>query len=216
MMMHIKNRDRKETNDADGKKNHQTVAVLEDLKLAQSAKSNREAAVMIVERLAPRIRRSVIMAVGNDQDVDDLTNGCLLEVLENLSKFKGTGSLEAWAGRLSYRVMMRSLSRRRRNERTVTVVPDELGVASSDPEKESAREHLRDRLIFHLKKLPEERRMTLVMRLVYHYSVAEVAEIMDTPINTVRDRIRVGLKELRQHILKDPKTADFLSEKQNE
>jgi len=135
-----------------------------------------------------------------------------VEILENLKNFKGLGSIEAWAGRLSYRVLMRHLSRRRRSERTLSLVPDETGVSLTDPERESERDRLRKRLVHHLQKLPKERRLVLILRLVYQHSVAEVAEMTGAPINTVRDRIRVGLKELRKSILRDPEAREFLGE----
>ena len=65
----------------------------------------------------------------------------------------------------------------------------------------------------HLSKLPEKRRHTLVLRLAYGYSVAEVAAITDAPVNTVRDRIRVGLKELRQSIARDPAADELMGGK---
>ncbi|MCP4600977.1 MAG: sigma-70 family RNA polymerase sigma factor [Proteobacteria bacterium] len=161
-------------------------------------------------RLAPRVRHAVYLAIGRDEEADDLTHICLVEILEHLHHYKGTGTLEAWAGRLSYRVIMRHLSRRRRSERTVSLVPEETGVTFSNPEQESVRKRLGIRLAHHLQKLPEERRMALILRLVYQHSVAEVAELTKAPINTARDRIRVGLKELRQSILRDPEVKEFL------
>ncbi len=187
----------------------------EDLKLVRRARKDRAAAEQLVARLAPRIRHAVHLAVGQDQEADDLTHVCLVAILENLGHYKGTGSLEAWAGRLSYRVLMRHLSRRRRSERTVSLVPLETGVAVSNPELESERGRLGVRLVHHLQKLPKERRMALILRLVYQHSVAEVAEITGAPLNTVRDRIRVGLKELRRSILRDPEAREFLKEERH-
>lgn len=188
----------------------------EDLDLARRAQKDRKAAHQLVSRLMPRIRHAVIMAIGANQDVDDLTHTCMTEVLDNLHSYKGAGSLEAWAGRLSYRVMMRNLSRQRRSERTVSIIPDDIGVSYANPEEEASREHLRTRLMVHLQKMPKERRMALVLRLVHQHSVPEVAEMTASPINTVRDRIRVGLKELRKSILKDPEIKDFLEGVRNE
>ena len=188
----------------------------EELALVRRAQKDPLATEQLLARLAPRVRRTVYLAVGNDQEADDLTHVCLVEILENLKNYKGTGALEAWAGRLAYRVLMRQLSRRRREERTVSVVPIEIGMTAANPEYESNLGRLRDVLTKHLQKLPESRRMTLILRLLHQYSVAEVAETMDVPINTVRDRIRVGLKELRKNLLRDPTAKEFLEGKRDE
>ncbi len=197
------------------KRSRSSQSVQEDLKLVRRAKKDRTVAEQLMSRLAPRVRHAVFLAIGRDEEADDITHICLVEILENLQQYKGTGTLEAWAGRLSYRVIMRHLSRRRRTERTVSLVPEETGVSVLNPEQESAHRHLGRRLAHHLQKLPKERRMALVFRLIYQHSVAEVAEMTGAPINTVRDRIRVGLKELRQSILRDSGVREFLGEKQH-
>ncbi len=207
--MHLKDSG-KVRHDNANKKRRLTRSVEEDLQLVRSAQNDPKATEQIVVRLAPRVRQTVYLAVGRDQEADDLAHVCLVEILENIGKYRGAGSLEAWAGRLSYRVLMRHLSRRRRSERTVSLAPIEVGISLVNPEQESARGHLRKRLKHHLQKIPMERRMTLILRLVYQYSVTEVAEMTGVPLNTARDRIRVGLKELRKSILRDPAAKEFL------
>lgn len=186
---------------------------LDDVRLARRAIDDRDAAQELLERLGPRVRHTVWLLVGRSEEIEDLTHACLLAILENLGKYKGTGPLEAWAGQLTYRVLMRLLKRKRRSDRTLTLVPEEIGVATENPEVETQRKGIADRLSWHMSKLPEKRRQTLVLRLAYGYSVAEVAAITGAPVNTVRDRIRVGLKELRQSIARDPASAELMGRK---
>jgi RNA polymerase sigma-70 factor, ECF subfamily len=182
------------------KKNPLAHDVLKDLKLAQRAAKDPEAARILLERLGPRVKYTVMLLVRRDEELEDLVHGCLLAILENLGNYRGTGSLEAWAGQLTYRVLMRLLKRKRRNERTVTLVQDEPGISSITPEHQTTRAAMADNLAFHFSQIPEKRRRAVVLRLVYGHSVAEIARLTDAPLNTVRDRIRVGLKELRQSI----------------
>lgn len=212
--MHIIKGKRKE-NIATEKRNRLRPTVHEDLKFVRKVQKDQAAAEQLIARLAPRVRHAVYMAVGRDEEADDLAHTCLVEILENIGNYKGTGSLEGWAGQLSFRVLMRQLSRKRRSERTVSLVPIDPGISQMNPERDTLRSRLRSKLATHLQKLPEERRMALVLRLVYQHSVAEVAELTGAPINTVRDRLRVGLKELRQSILRDPETREFLGEERH-
>ena len=186
------------------------VGSADDLRIARDATVDRDAARRLLERIGPRVRHTVRLLVGRDDELEDYTHACFLAILENLGKYKGTGPLEAWAGQLTYRVLMRQLKRRRRSERTVTLVAEDTGVASTTPEREVARRSRNDLWAAHLRKLPDKRRDTLVLRLVYGYSVAEVAQLTDAPLNTVRDRIRVGLKELRQSLAADPEALELL------
>jgi RNA polymerase sigma-70 factor (ECF subfamily) len=186
------------------------AAVLEDVRLARRAGSDPKAVEEIVLRLAPRVRQTVWLLTGGSGDVEDLAHSCLLTILESLDKFRGTGPLEAWAGQLTYRVLMRALKRQRRSERTVSLVAEETGVAPTDPERETVRLGVNRALGRLLGRLPEKRREVLVLRVLYGYSVAEVAAMTATPVNTVRDRIRVGLKELRQALARDEEALDLL------
>jgi len=190
-----------------------TQTAVADLKLAKRAQKDRAAAEEVVARLGPRVRHTVWLLVGPDNEAEDLINSCLLAILENLRNFKGTGSLEAWSGQLTYRVLMRLLKRRRRSERTVTLVDEDGGISMSNPERETATRGAMDGVGKLLERLPPKRRDTLVLRVLYGYSVAEVAALTDAPVNTVRDRIRVGLKELRQGIARDAATRELLGRK---
>lgn len=198
--------------DTDGKPGAaaESAGALEDLRLARAAMADRDAARRLIERIGPRIHHTVRLIVGRDDEIEDFTNACLLTVLESLGKYRGTGPLEAWAGQLTYRVLMRQLKRKRRSERTVSLVAEETGVFSTTPEREVARRKRQDVWAAHLARLPDKRRETLVLRLVYGYSVAEVAELTGAPLNTVRDRIRVGLKELRRSLAEDPAATELL------
>jgi RNA polymerase sigma-70 factor (ECF subfamily) len=183
---------------------------LDDLRIARDATVDREVARRLLERIGPRVRHTIRLLVGRDDELEDYTHTCFVAILENLGKYKGTGPIEAWAGQLTYRVLMRQLKRRRRSERTVTLVAEDTGVALSTPEREVVQRSRTDLWAAHLHKLPEKRRDTLVLRLVYGYSVAEVADLTEAPLNTVRDRIRVGLRELRRSLAVDPVALELL------
>jgi RNA polymerase sigma-70 factor (ECF subfamily) len=187
-----------------------SAGALGDLRVARDATVDRDAARRLLERIGPRVRHTVRLLVGRDDELEDYIHSCFLAILENLGKYKGTGPIEAWAGQLTYRVLMRQLKRRRRNERTVTLVAEDTGVVLTTPEREVMQRSRTDLWAAHLGKLPEKRRETLVLRLVYGYSVAEVADLTGAPLNTVRDRIRVGLKELRQSLAVDPAALELL------
>jgi RNA polymerase sigma-70 factor, ECF subfamily len=188
----------------------ESAGCLDDLRIARDATVDRDAARRLLERIGPRVRHTVRLLVGRDNELEDYTHACFVAILENLGKYKGTGPIEAWAGQLTYRVLMRQLKRRRRSERTVTLVAEEAGVVLETPEREAVQRSRTDLWAAHLGKLPEKRRETLVLRLVYGYSVAEVADLTGAPLNTVRDRIRVGLRELRQSLAVDPAALELL------
>jgi len=190
-------------------------SVSKDILLVRKARKDKQAAQALLERLLPKVRHMVYLLVGGDQDAGDLVQVCLVEILENLSRYRGEGSVEGWAGKISYRVIMRQMKRRRRSERILSLVAEEAGVAASDPAEQSARREIMERLRKHMQEIPVKRRITLILRLVYEHSVAEVAEITGVPVNTARDRLRVGLRELRSSLSNDPASMALISGESN-
>jgi len=178
-----------------------TYKGLSDQDLATIALDDRQAAEELLLRVRPRIRRAIRMIAGNDRDYDDLFSQVCLQILESIGNYKGTGTLEAWAGRITFHVVLKHKQRRRMIENIM--VPDfqNRGIENSNPEQEVSRKHARDLMRDALRKIPEDRRNTLVLRLGLGHSISEIAQITKTPVNTVRGRLRTGLKELRQGII---------------
>ena len=173
---------------------------VEDLKLAARAQVDRNAAEQLLRRIEPRVRYAVKLLMRGDRDVDDVMGQTMLEVLESIGTYKGRGSLEAWAGRIAYYTVSGHAKRRNMIERVMLPEREDLGIEASNPEQETGRRRLRDKLETVLNKLPSERRRTLVLRLVLGHSIQEIATMTEVPVNTVRSRLRTGLKELRRGI----------------
>ena len=90
---------------------------LEDDVLANLATKDRRAAEEVLLRVRPRIQRAIRMMVGNDRDYDDLLSQVCLQVLESVGRYKGTGSLQAWAGRITFHVVVKHNKRRQMVDR---------------------------------------------------------------------------------------------------
>jgi RNA polymerase sigma-70 factor (ECF subfamily) len=162
---------------------------VEDLKLAERAQVDKRAAEELLRRIEPRVRY-----------MDDVLGQTMLEILESIGTYKGKGSLEAWAGRIAYYTVSGHTKRRSMIERVMIGDKEDVGITSINPEMETARHRMRKKFQLILGKLPTERRQTLILRLVLGHSIQEIAELTKVPINTVRSRLRTGLRELRRSI----------------
>ena len=184
----------------------------QDLVLVREAQRSAKAKGELLDRLIPKVQQTIYWLVGGDAEAPDLINICLTEILVALRTYRGEGSVEAWAQRISYRVAMRQLKRRRARDRTFALVDTPEAAGFENPEREAVQKHLRERLQHHLLRLSPERRVTLALRVVNGHSVPEVAEITGVPLNTVRDRIQTGLRQLRKFLESDPELRGMLSE----
>lgn len=181
-----------------------------DVVLAQAVGSgDHHATRVLAERLFERTRATVHYLCGGDRDADDLSQLALVEVLRSAHSFRGDCPLERWADRITVRTALRELRRRRWREKIVTLCEAPLPEGQAAPDERILRRFLRRRLAGLLAKLSEDRRTAVMLHWVHGYSVAEIAEITESPVNTVRDRLQVAKKQLRALLLKDPGLSEW-------
>jgi len=184
-----------------------------DLALARAATQGDVAARrQVADRLLDRTRITVRCLVGPDPDADDIVQLCLIRVLRSLGTYEGRSRLEHWADRIVVRRALRLVQRARpRRRREVQLEePPEQGTAPGELEDRLTRQEIWRRLAHQLQRLTPERRVVVLLRLVHDHPVAEIAEITGAPLNTVRDRLRVGRKQLRKMIAGDPVLAEWM------
>ena len=148
---------------------------------------------LLVE-LIPRVRNLVRYLARNDAETDDISQDALIVVLRDLSAYRGEGTFNSWVDRVVARVTIRRL----RSERSRTVVElrpraPEAGTACSSEEF-----LLRRAVVRLLDRLPSEQRHALVLHHVLEMTVSEIAKELDTPVETVRSRLRLAKSRLRE------------------
>ena len=184
----------------------------QDRELARAAAAgDRQARRVLLDRLLDRVRITVSCLNGGAADTDDLVQVSLIQILRSIGSFRGVSRLETWADRIAVRTAMRLIkSRRRRPEVALDRVSVDQADTGPGPEGELARRQISRRLAALLGRLSPERRSVVTLCLVHEYRVSEIAEITGAPLNTVRDRLRVGRKQLRKMIAGDPVLADWM------
>ncbi len=163
----------------------------------------------LIDRLLDQVRRTVSYVLGPIQDAEDLSQVALVEIVEAAGSYRGESSLEYWASKISYRIAFRYVKKhRRREELTVSNwTPPKLQPAVDE---EAGIARVRIRIAVLMQQLSPKKRTTIVLRLVEGYSLKEIAEMTGVSINTIRDRLRLGRKQLRELMLADPLLTDWV------
>ncbi len=169
---------------------------LTDLQLAHMACNDSKAEEFLLRRLYPSIFNIAQTIVGSRWLADEVAQLTAVQVLKSLDSFRGEGSLESWAGRITYRVSAKII-RRERKSKTLLPLSEENASSDEPADRTLSRRLLFDRLLFEMEKIPSKRRVPLQLHLVYGYTVNEVADLTDVSPNTVKDRLRTAYKELR-------------------
>jgi RNA polymerase sigma-70 factor (ECF subfamily) len=183
----------------------------DDLELAErAAGGDRTARTRVAERMYNRVRSTVRYLSADHRDQDDWVQLVIVEILDSLRSFRGDSSLEAWGNRIAIRKTMRLIKTRRGRDRIVALEPELLDSVAEGHGQE-ARHLIRRRLARALGAISPKYRVVIVLRTVYEYSVDDIAQIVETPRNTVRQRLRRGRKMLAEKLSKDPVFEDWVA-----
>ncbi len=180
------------------------------LSLAKAAASgDPQARLRLVDQLLDRVRAAAYYLAGG-QDCEDLVQESLVEIIASIGSFRGQSRLETWADRIAVRTIRREQKRRRSKQVWHPVDPDR--VASSQPSADHVAEStdLRRRLAVALGKLTPERRETFVLFAVHRYTAIEISDMTQTPVFTVRDRIKIARRKLQEIAARDELLSELL------
>ena len=185
-----------------------------DLRLARAAGAGDIAAQRdLTLRLMDAVRKVARYVVRNDADADDVAQSAMVTILRCIGEYRGDGSLARWASRIAARAAWAHV-RRRQQDAAPPAFPDQSPPGeSSRPERSGDGIVLQSRLVRCLDRLPSERRITVVLRLLFGMTLEEIARETGVPLNTARDRLRVGRRELRSAVLEDPVLRDAMKER---
>ncbi len=133
-------------------------------------------------------------------EADDAAQFAVLQVLHAAEQFRGQASVRTWARRVAtFAVLKHQRSVRTRQARELlyeTDVPTPTTRPASAPLGEALPRSLRE----YLAELPPEQSEALVLKHALGYSVPEIAELTESSPNTVKSRLRIGVKQLRRRI----------------
>lgn len=166
----------------------------EDLELmARVAANQPEAQRELVERVIGQVRARARKFTRNAADADDATQTAIMELLRSAKSYSGKGKLEAWCERVTVRTIIRQQrARSRAHERMVDVDPDRLEHPRTSVNPVHARSVWR-----FLDELSDDRQQALGLWAV-GFSIDEIAAQTQASPNTVKDRLRMARRQLRQ------------------
>lgn len=126
---------------------------------------------------------------------EDVAQEVFLQLYQNRGKIKSGDHLRFWLRKVTCHRAL-DCGRRRARDQTVALedVPE---AAASDPQDDPL---MRDRLWRLVRTLPEKARMALILRYQEDLSYQEIAQIMGTPVNTVKTSLERGVALLRQKL----------------
>jgi RNA polymerase sigma-70 factor (ECF subfamily) len=161
---------------------------------------------VLAHRLAPRVQRLARRLVRSSADADDAAQVALMEILRSAEGYREEASIERWADRIAVRTALRHVRDQRRRGLLSFNADETEELASEvvhDERTRRTREETPRALDEYLAELPAQRREVLVLKHALGYSTEEIAELIDKPVGTIKDRLVAARKQLRRTILRE-------------
>ena len=179
-------------------------AMAADLSLMRRvAAADRHAQRVLAHRLAPRVQRISQRLLRNRADADDASQVALIEILRSAATYQDISSIERWADRITVRTVLRHARAQRRKPWHFGNLVDAETVSAPPPEADDVGEAAPRPVDEYLAELPAPRREVLVMKHSLGYTTQEIAELTNSPVGTIKDRLVAARKQLRKLIGRD-------------
>lgn len=163
---------------------------------------------LLLERHGKAVFNFILRYHGDVTTAEDLTQEVFLRVVRGASQFERRSSFRTWVFSIARNICVDWL--RRQRHRRMASLDQPLGddpdagklldtVADEAPleDRRAMDQQFTEELGKALETLNPDQREVFVLRELRGLSFAEIAEVVDCPVNTVKSRMRYALESLR-------------------
>lgn len=159
--------------------------------IIQARRGKVEAYNLLVSRWEKRVFNYVLRLVGDREDALDLTQDVFLKAYQNLGKLEDVSRFAPWLYRIAHNEAY-SLLRKHRPEGELEYEP-----RSSEPGARLFPMELTMAVEGALKRLTDDQREAVVLKVYQGFKFEEMAEILSCPVSTVKSRLYTALDLLK-------------------
>ena len=169
----------------------------------------------LLHDVQPKVRRVVCAVLGRSHtDVDDVCQYAMLAFAQSLDAFRGECEPVHFASRIAARTAMAWVRRSRETSKRFQdgVDLEQLASAPTEPLVDTERSRRMAVMRDALARIPMDQAEALALRIVFDWSLPEVAKATGAPMNTMKSRVRLAKNALRAIIDSDGAMRDGRSE----
>ncbi len=175
----------------------------EDLFIKKAQKGDIAAYNRLVMHYQSLVYNVVYRIMNEPQAAEDMTQEAFISAYKSLNRFRG-GNFKAWLLRIATNACYDELRRRkRRPQSSLDELTEEnesfsfLRSPEEGPEVQTQRVEMMKAIEQCLEGLPDDQRITAVLRDVEGYDYSEIAEITSSSLGTVKSRLSRARNKLR-------------------
>ncbi len=170
----------------------------EDRDLVEAAQAGREEAFnQLVMRHRKALYHTAIGLLGSADDAEDVCQDAFVKAYESLGSFRASSTFYTWIYRICINLCLNRL-RARKVRSFLRLDQEELAlpaVETADLPTEQAE--FLDKARHAIAKLPDKQRAVFILRYFRELPHAEIAEIMDRDVGTIKANYHQAIKKLQ-------------------
>ncbi|MEO1233636.1 MAG: RNA polymerase sigma factor [Myxococcota bacterium] len=166
------------------------------------------------ERLLRAVQSSLVRAVGSvlggrHHAIEDVVQESMVKLVRGLPSFRGESKVLTYATNIAVRTGLDWARKDARTRRLQEAAELQQAVMPSQGEGPDRRAASRALVLVLLENLSDKQAEALVLRTIFGFTVKEVADVLDTPVETIRSRIRLARHRLDEALRSDPQLAQL-------
>jgi RNA polymerase sigma-70 factor (ECF subfamily) len=157
-----------------------------------------EAMNRLLSGIAPALTRFIGRIAGESRE--DVCQDVLLTIARKLTWLDEPAAFRPWAYRIASRAALKYAAREKRVWPFESVGEIVESLAATEPPSPD----FLDRIPDLLSRLSPRSRVVLALHYLEELRLEDVAAVLDIPLGPVKSRLAFGLRQLREHVRKEP------------
>jgi RNA polymerase sigma factor (sigma-70 family) len=148
---------------------------------------------LLYRRYFPRLVRFLDRLIRRPNLIEEIVNDTMLVVWGKANSFDGSCKLSTWIFAIAYRKAMKAVQWQEPVDHDFDMTPDEAGL---EPAELVQLHELKAQLHKAIDALPFDQRTVVCLTYFHDLGYAEIADIMECPVNTVKTRMYHARRKL--------------------
>lgn len=196
----------------------QNISIDESAILAKVRSGEAAAMEKLILRYQGRIYNTILRMCGNEDDAAELTQDTFVKAIEKINSFQGQSNFYTWIFRIAVNHTLNFCKRKFKIgfQSLEAAVQDDGDVArgqlkdflvatkTPDPAELAQKQEMYELVFKAVMELDNDQRMVVVLRDIEGMNYAQIAEVLEVQLGTVRSRLsraRTNLKEILNTVL---------------
>ena len=136
---------------------------------------------------------------GNREEAEDLFQETLIKAWKGIRKYSEQQKFSSWLFTIAHNTAMDNLRKRKRNDITADIEPDDLQ-HSADPHSEIVWKEFQNKIHKAVELLSLKQKEVFLLRVNGEMSFREIADTTKEPLNTVLSHMHYSVKKIKSFL----------------